>query len=981
MKVTIPLADLHADNITILNGFNLYNVGTGQQPVFYIDDISFVGTVPSPVTVKIDASKVIRPVNAHVFGIATYGVLKPEEDRWVETSKDAGYGLHRAFYPTFNVYNGLGKGAPFAEKCGADIIGAVNYTDQDERQMTRQIPVEPLAGEIKAFGTPEEAAAMVAWANVPADAPSEILSHPLGKDVCGRDWGTVEKWVKIRASDEPVATDDGFNVMRIKHPKPFNIKMWELDNEPWMRGDATDWLGYVNFYKNADTQMKAVYPAFAIHTGVSLIRGGDKGRVAHETVNPATGNKSSGYDDAVLYYLSGQDQKTSPGRVVPDFIVDHHYYGTKAGGSADLDTLLAWQQKGYADFDTVANDYRRALKEYYGADDGAKPYYVVTEVNILSGFPLTKQFTSLTSALYTADMLGSILQSKPGDYEGLTWHDWHDGDLNKGGYYEVSSMYGWRNESGYDMYRIQDTVRTTKYPAHYAFKLFSRCVAGAGDEVVSATTDTLLVQPYAVRQKNGNLAVLLINKLKDADATVNLSIEGYKPTGFATRYSYGKVEDRNEADITTQNVKFDTAAPLTLPAYSITVLTLTGNAPAGGIVAPTLVSAKPGNGHVSLTWTAMSGADGYDVYRAAAGEEMKLLKSGIGQAEFDDRTAANGTAYHYAVGSRVKNAPSAGRSTQVTATPAAPPAAVTGFAAETSDGNVRLTWEPVAGATDYTIRRSKGSEASVMICTHPYARNPDQSLNLTTYDDRALTNGIVYTYQIAATANGVEGPVAKVVAKPIAVEGWTSVDLSPRDTGSTRYDAASGTFYLRGDGLGWYSNDEGRFVSQKLVGDGSVTAHVVSVERGGLYGKNFAGVELRDSLKTTNVASHADIKNGVNFVSIGICPIYPGNNTTYGASFNAGGLAAGGNKYEQFENQAYRPPYWVRLTRTGQTVVAELSADGKAWEKVAEHAFKNLPAELSAGIISNSETNWTTTASTLDNVTISRAAPSSVSSR
>jgi len=79
-------------------------------------------------------------------------------------------------------------------------------------------------------GEPAEAAAWVAYAN-----GSATSTQAIGKDSKGNDWKTVGYWASLRAS-APIATEDGFNHLRIAHPPPIGIPLWTVGNEPWNNG-------------------------------------------------------------------------------------------------------------------------------------------------------------------------------------------------------------------------------------------------------------------------------------------------------------------------------------------------------------------------------------------------------------------------------------------------------------------------------------------------------------------------------------------------------------------------------------------------------------------------------------------------------------------------------------------------------------------------------------------------------------------------
>src|SRR5262249_54159882 len=95
------------------------------------------------------------------------------------------------------------------------------------------------------------------------------------------------------------------------------------------------------------------------------------------------------------------------------------------------------------------------------------------------------------------------------------------------------------------------------------------------------------------------------------------------------------------------------SGPATVQAKSGSV---TGTArgtvtPAGIPAVPGGVTATGGNGQVSLSWTASSGATSYNIYRAttSAGEGSTPYRSGLTSTSFTDSGLNNGTTYYYQV--------------------------------------------------------------------------------------------------------------------------------------------------------------------------------------------------------------------------------------------------------------------------------------------------------------------------------------------
>jgi fibronectin type 3 domain-containing protein len=89
--------------------------------------------------------------------------------------------------------------------------------------------------------------------------------------------------------------------------------------------------------------------------------------------------------------------------------------------------------------------------------------------------------------------------------------------------------------------------------------------------------------------------------------------------------------------------------------------------------APTGLTPTPGNSQVALSWTPVSGATGYDVYRGTSSGGESLLSTGtnVSASTFTDSTAVNGTQYFYYV-TALNGSLQSGKSNEVSATPQAP---------------------------------------------------------------------------------------------------------------------------------------------------------------------------------------------------------------------------------------------------------------------------------------------------------------------
>ncbi|MGH3217979.1 MAG: beta strand repeat-containing protein [Streptosporangiaceae bacterium] len=178
---------------------------------------------------------------------------------------------------------------------------------------------------------------------------------------------------------------------------------------------------------------------------------------------------------------------------------------------------------------------------------------------------------------------------------------------------------------------------------------------------------------------------------------------------------------------------------------------------------------------------------------------------------------------------------------------------------------------------------------------------------------------------------------------------WADADVgAPAVAGSATY--AGGVFTVNGSGSDiWGSTDQFNYVSQPLTGNGTIVARVTSQTNTDPWAKS--GVMIKQS--TTAGTAYA------------LLAVTPGNGTTFQYGFN-GSVAGGSYTF---------PNAWLKLTRTGGTIIAYTSPDGSTWTEVG-YTTISLTNPVTIGLFTCAHNSGALNTTTFDNVTVTSGAPS-----
>ena len=250
--------------------------------------------------------------------------------------------------------------------------------------------------------------------------------------------------------------------------------------------------------------------------------------------------------------------------------------------------------------------------------------------------------------------------------------------------------------------------------------------------------------------------------------------------------------------------------------------------------------------NVTLNWSAVSGAVGYIVTRAASLNGTYTLLSSVTETTYKDIGVNSNATYYYHV--EAMNA--GGTSTNALVIVNGPPAAPASLSATAGNAQITLTWAASTGATNYILKRgiSSGNETTTVFSIY----------SGTSYTDTNLLNGTTYYYIVVASGPGgtsPNSPEASATPSTNATSGlvWTGAASTVWDTMSTNWLNGTGAVTYA-DGNNVFFNDSSTtatVVISSNVNPGSVTFANAAAS----YTVSGAGISGTTSLVKTNAGT------------------------------------------------------------------------------------------------------------------------------
>ena len=399
-------------------------------------------------------------------------------------------------------------------------------------------------------GTPQAAAAWVAYANALPTSTTVI-----GTDAGGKDWKTAGYWASLRAA-APLAVDDGQNFLRISRPEPVGIRNWEVGNELYGNGYYYGGCGW-------EPDMHVLYPA----AGTTCT-----GRQGNAALSPKTyGMAVKAFSDAMkavdpsvkvggIVHWPYSEYADWNGAMLPqacasmDFAVNHWYAGS---------TLASLLTVSHVDIPAMYKDLRTAFTT---AANGCGAKGATLPIAVTEWGPNTNNPGDLQTAL-----------SPPSP--GVPTH------TQVVGVFAAEAYANFMEQGALAVHWLELHSNTylgdTDTPSWgYHGAQMAHMLAGVGDSLLPATVagaaaTSLLA--HASKHVDGSISVMLTNTSSSATAAVTVAVSGGGTLlgCVGTRYAYTPAPPDMDGTVTSAPIFSATAGDsvaVSVPAYSVVVV-------------------------------------------------------------------------------------------------------------------------------------------------------------------------------------------------------------------------------------------------------------------------------------------------------------------------------------------------------------------------------------------------------------------------
>ncbi|MBZ5634889.1 MAG: chitobiase/beta-hexosaminidase C-terminal domain-containing protein [Acidobacteriia bacterium] len=207
-----------------------------------------------------------------------------------------------------------------------------------------------------------------------------------------------------------------------------------------------------------------------------------------------------------------------------------------------------------------------------------------------------------------------------------------------------------------------------------------------------------------------------------------------------------------------------------------------------------------------------------------------------------------------------------------------------------------------------------------------------------------------YTFTVTGTVGALSRSINVTLNVNPLPAGWSEGNIN--NTGYAEY--SGGTFTVNGGPGPYNPNDVSHFVYQTLNGDGSIVARIVSNYTAPDNPQQaFGGVMIRENLTTGSSAKLMNLRLASQAGAQLLWEPPTGNGGT--SSLILPGISA---------------PYWLKISRQGNTFLAFMAPDGSNWTQVSSATTISMASSVLIGLTAANTNQGTVAQVVFDNVTI-----------